>query len=138
MTVPGSSRIRRLWITVGWLGVAAVIYLSLMPRPPELLSGLEQGNRVGHVLAYASLMLWFSQLTDLPVPRLGYASGLFVLAVVLELAQLATPYRTYSYMDMAAGAVGVLFGWMLAPPRLPNLLSLVERMAERDHGFPLR
>jgi hypothetical protein len=83
-------------------------------------------------------MLWFSQLTDLPVSRLGYASGLCVLAVVLEFAQLATQHRTFSYMDMAAGAIGALFGWMLAPPRLPNLLSLVERMGERDHGFPLR
>ena len=137
MTASGSSRIRQLWIIAGWLGIATVIYLSLMPRPPELLVGMEHGNRIGHVLAYASLMLWFSQLAILPVPRLRCASGLFMLAVALEFAQLATQYRTFSYRDMAAGAVGVVFGWMMAPPRLPNLLSLVERLADR-HGVLLK
>jgi hypothetical protein len=131
MNASGPSRIRPLWVIVGWLGVAAVIYLSLMPRPPEVLAGIEHGNRFGHVLAYASLMVWFSQLTVVPVPRLLYASGLFALAVALEFAQLATEYRTFSYMDMAAGALGVVIGWVAAPPRLPNLLSLAERLADR-------
>jgi len=30
--------------------------------------------------------------------------------------------------DMAAGALGVAAGWVTAPPRLPNYLSLAERL----------
>jgi hypothetical protein len=124
--------LRRVWIIIGWLGVAAVIYLSLMPQPPQL--GIAGGNRVGHVVAYASLMLWFGQLAVVPMQLLRSASGLFALAVGLEIAQLGTECRTFSYADMAAGALGVAIGWVLAPPRVPNLLSIAERIAERRAG----
>jgi hypothetical protein len=30
---------------------------------------------------------------------------------------------------MAANAAGVACGWLLAPPRLPNVLRIVERIA---------
>ena len=138
MNVSNSSLLlRRLWIIVGWLGIAAVIYMSLTPRPPQLL-GFAQANRIGHVVAYASLMLWFAQLAVVPAQRLRYAGGLVALAVALEFAQLTTEYRTFSYMDMAAGAFGVAIGWVLAPPRLPNLLSIAERIAERRLDVPMR
>jgi len=133
MDSPDSSpMLRRTWIIVGWLGIAVVIYLSLMPRPPQL--GIEYANRVGHVIAYAMLMLWFAQLADVPSRRMPYAGGLFALAVSLEFAQLATEFRTFSTLDMAAGGLGVAIGWFLAPPRLPNLFSIVERMVKRRVG----
>lgn len=127
-----SGKLTQIWIIVGWLGIAAVIYMSLMPRPPQL--GIAHGNRIGHVVVYASLMLWFAQLALVPIQLLRSASGLFALAVGLEFAQLATEYRTFSYMDMAAGALGVVIGWVLAPPRSPNLLSIAKRIAARHAG----
>ena len=137
MNVSNSSLVlRRLWVIIGWLGIAAVIYVSLIPRPPQL--GIAHGNRIGHVFVYALLILWFAQIAVVPGQRLRYAGGLIALAVGLEFAQLATYYRTFSYWDMAGGALGVIVGWVLAPPRLPNLLSIAERIAARRVGVPMQ
>ena len=139
MNQPSGARdltrsIRRAWALVGWVGVATVIYLSLMPRPPELGLGFEHGNRVGHVVAYALLTLWFGQLAVDPSQPVRFAGYLFALAIGLEFAQLATPSRTHSYADMAAGGIGAAIGWVLAPPRMPNLLCLVQRIGKRSAG----
>lgn len=130
-----SSRIRRLWILIGWIGVAVVIYLSLKTHPPQVLP-IDHGNRIGHTMAYASLMFWFAQLTDRAVQRRLYAGALIALAIAIEFAQLATPFRTFSYLDMLAGGLGVVIGWSVAFPRSPNLLSLAERVADRRVGLP--
>ncbi len=114
--------LRQGWWAVGWLGVGATIYLSLMHNPPTL--GVDDGDKLQHVAAYAVLMLWFAQLTVLRRRRQGLAVALVALGVALEFAQLATGYRDFSWADMAANATGVAMGWVLAPPRLPNLLTL--------------
>jgi VanZ family protein len=100
--------------------------LSLTPRPPEI--DIEQGDKLGHLLAYGTLMLWFAQHRLATQQRLRTALGLVALGVALEFVQRWTGYRTYSYADMAANTAGVLLGWLLAPPRLPNLSALAEQM----------
>jgi hypothetical protein len=42
-----------------------------------------------------------------------------------------TGYRTFDVWDMAADAAGVAIGWLLAPPRLPNVLCGVESLLAR-------
>lgn len=120
-----STRIRRIWLAVGWLGIALVVFLSLTPRPPDL--GIEQGDKLGHFAAYAALMLWFAQIYRSRQSRWRWAIGLFALGVALELIQRWTGLRTFSYSDMAADSLGVGIGWLLAPPRLPSLLAAAER-----------
>lgn len=114
--------VRHAWWAVGWLGVAATIYLSLMHFPPTL--AIDGGDKLQHVAAYGVLMLWFAQLTVLRRRRQGLAAALVALGIALEFAQLAVGYREFSWADMAADALGVAVGWVLAPPRLPNLLTL--------------
>lgn len=119
--------LRRTWLAIGWFGVALLTYLSLMPDPPGL--DIEQGDKLEHIAAYGLLMLWFAQLAVAWNRRLMTATALIGLGVGLEYAQRATGYRTFEYVDMAADAIGVALGWLLASPRLPNLLSIVDRIA---------
>ena len=118
----------RIWIGVGWFGVALLVYLSLTPTPPEI--PVEQGDKIGHVAAYAVLMLWWAQLS-LTSKRGLIAFGLLAMGVALEFVQGWTGYRTFEYADMGADLAGILLGWTLAPPRLPNLLALSKHWLAR-------
>jgi VanZ family protein len=101
-------RHRALWLALGWGIAAAIVWLSLTPRPPTL--PLEQGDKLGHLLGYGVLMLWFGQLYNARRTRLAYALGFALMGVALELAQKALGYRTYEIFDMAANALGVALG----------------------------
>ena len=52
--------IRLGWSLIGWVGVALILYLSLMPHPPEL--DIEQGDKLQHIAAYTVLMGWWAQM----------------------------------------------------------------------------
>jgi VanZ family protein len=107
--------------------VLLVIYLSLTPAPPHL--PVRQGDKLSHALAYFALMSWFANLYGVLAQRLMFAGGLIALAVALEFVQRWTGYRTFEIADMAAGAVGVAAGWLLAPPLLPNYLRWLETLS---------
>ena len=114
------------WLTIAWLLVAAVIVLSLVRVGGDPRS---QGDKVGHVLAYATLMFWFSQIYARGRTRLLIAAALALMGVALEIAQGFTGYRSFEYADMAANTVGVAIGWLIGPPRTANVLLLAERWA---------
>lgn len=129
VTVLSDARLRRLWLVVGWIGVGLTIYLSLTPHVPDL--GVEQGDKLEHLLAYGTLMLWFAQLYSSLGRRRAVAGLLAALGIVLELAQAQTGWREFSYADMTANAAGVCLGWWLAPPRVPSLLGAAEDALRR-------
>ena len=118
---------QRAWLAVGWFGIALLIYLSLMPNPPEI--DIVQGDKLEHIAAYGTLMFWFAQVPIMRDRRLITALVLFGLGVVLEFVQGATGYRTFSYGDMAADAIGVALGGLLALRFFPNLLTIAQRIA---------
>ena len=96
----------------GWLCAAAIVWLSLSPSPPD--PGVEYGDKLGHVAAYALLMFWFGYLYRRSQVRIAYALVWIALGVALEFAQAATSYRSFELADMAANALGVLFGALAA------------------------
>jgi VanZ family protein len=98
--------------------VAAVVWLSLTPSPPTL--DFEQSDKLGHFVAYGSLMFWFSQVYQ-DRARVLYAVGFIAMGVGLEFLQGQLGYRTYEVFDMYANALGVLLGWALAL-MLPKIL----------------
>jgi len=107
-----SLRSRPLWLALGWAWAAAIVWLSLTPSPPTI--DIEQGDKLGHFLAYGILMFWFCQLYTAPRTRLGYALGFVALGVGLEFVQRALGYRSFELFDMAADAMGVALGWLAA------------------------
>jgi VanZ family protein len=119
-STPGLS-LRTPWLAVGWLGVAVVAYLSLAPAPPQI--DLEQGDKLQHLIAYGTLMLWFAQVRTGANERRATALLLLALGIVLELAQGLTGYREMSVSDALANTAGVALGWLAAPPRSPNAFA---------------
>jgi VanZ family protein len=81
--------------------------------PPDP-SGFEGSDKIGHLLAYGSLMLWFSLLYRSLPARLAYGAGFVALGVVLEFVQGTLGYRSFEVADMAANTLGVLLGWAAA------------------------
>lgn len=93
----------------GWLYAAAIVFLSLTPRPPQI--DVEYGDKLGHLLSYGLLMFWFCFLYRAPKPRIFYALLWIAMGVALEFAQRATGTRSFELADMAANSLGVLLGW---------------------------
>ena len=114
----------RLWLAVGWGLVGAVVYLSLTPHPIEI--DLQQGDKLGHVLAYMGVMTWFAQLYQRRV-HVWWGLGFIALGIALEYVQGWTGYRDFEYFDMLADGVGVAAGWLLGGTDLARLLSSLER-----------
>jgi VanZ family protein len=100
---------RAAFLAAGWLYAAAIVFLSLTPKPPD--PGFEYGDKLGHLFAYGLLMFWFCFLYRTRYARLAYAIGWIALGIALEFAQAATGYRSYEAADMAANSLGVLLGW---------------------------
>jgi VanZ family protein len=112
------------WGAVGWLLVAAVVFLSLTPSPPQV--GVEQGDKLGHLLAYAVLMGWFSLLYRTRRAHTRIALLLILMGLALEVLQGWSGYRNMDPADMAANTLGVALAWMLAATRLSGALEYVE------------
>ena len=127
---PGpDSTPRRLWRRVGVLLLVLVLYLSLKPEAPE---PPPQGlDKFEHALAYGVLMFWFAHLVPARRGRWRLAVGLAGMGVAIECLQGLIGYRHFSFADMGANAVGVLLGWIAAPPRMPDLLRRAEAWRSR-------
>ena len=113
-------RLRALWLAIGWGLVATIIWLSVTPKPPDI--GIEHGDKLGHFMAYGSVMFWFCQLYAGRATRAAYAGGFIAMGIALEFVQLGLGYRSFEVADMAADALGVGLGWLIALP-LPRLLK---------------
>ncbi|MFQ6023138.1 MAG: VanZ family protein [Acidiferrobacterales bacterium] len=118
-----THKLRRLWLAIGWLLVAVVTYLSLIPAPPS--TGITGGDKVAHVLAYVTLMSWFLQLYP-PHRRPLLAISFILMGIGLECLQGLTAWRSFDYIDMAANIGGVALGWLLGKTRLSIALSVIE------------
>ncbi|MFA7296472.1 MAG: VanZ family protein [Dehalococcoidia bacterium] len=118
---------------LGWLGVAAVIVLSLRPHPPQL-PGLFGWDKVQHLLAYAVLIWWFRQAFR---GGIRWVLALVALGVGLEFLQALTPNRVFDYADMAANVLGVVLGLVVAATALGRTLAwgdaLVQSIIDRRH-----
>jgi len=122
-------KVAAIWRIAGWLGIAAIITLSLMPL--QLDMAVDNGDKFGHLASYGLVTLWLTQPYTGLHQRIWLVVGMVALGIALEFAQHATGYRSFEVADMVADALGVTIGWLLAPPRLPNLLSWTEKRITR-------
>ncbi len=119
-------KLKPAWRCIGAALVAAVIYLSLTDAFPPYLQ-IENDLKLGHILAYAVLVLYFAQL--IINSRIGwFISGFFVvMGIILEYIQGITWYRTFSYYDMFANILGVSVGFILSKTPLVNSVKYIDR-----------
>lgn len=103
---------RPLLLAVAWAGAAAIVWLSIEPSPPQI--NVSQGDKLGHLAAYAALMFMFALLYPSRGSRPTFAAAFVTLGIALEYAQGALGYRTFDVLDMAADAAGVAAGWLAA------------------------
>lgn len=119
-------RHRRTWLAVGAAFVALVAYLSLASDAPD--AGRLGEFKIGHVIAYAWLMLWYAQLFAAWPRRIAIGAALCAFGVLLEYLQGMTGYRTYAVADMRDNAIGVALGLALAGTALARGLRALEKM----------
>lgn len=113
-----------LWLTVGWLLVALIVYGSLTPSPTQI--NVPNGDKFEHLFSYGVLMGWFMQLYS-RAAHLRLALLCVALGVGMEYAQLASGYRDFEYMDMVADAGGVFIAWLLGRTIAAQILYKLER-----------
>ncbi len=117
-------RFRSLWLTIGWVLVLLVLYLSLTPRPLELQ--IEQGDKYSHLLAYFVLMAWFQQLYPTFLNRLVLLMLFVGMGVGIEFLQGMSGVRFFDPADMVANTLGALLAWSLGWTSFSSLLSRFE------------
>ena len=102
----------RLWQTVGWTLIVALLVVCLMPAADLPKTGVS--DKFEHTMAYAVLSLWFAGL----YARSRYWAiglGLFAMGVGIELAQGAMHMgREADYRDVIANSTGIVVGLTLA------------------------
>ena len=119
-----THKLRKVWLFTGWLLIALVVYVSLIPALPSI--DITAADKVAHVFAYATLTLWFLQLY--PAERRAMlVIGFIMMGVALEFLQGLTASRSFEYGDIAANTGGVVLGWLLVKTRLSNTLHVIEK-----------
>ncbi len=117
---------RTVWLSLGWLLVIAIFYLSLIPYPPEIAT-FEYGDKLKHFIAYFCLMAWFSQLYRPVMTRVGYMTGFIAMGILIEYLQSLTQSRTYEVYDMLANSLGVLGAFTVFTLYRGNLIYRFEQ-----------
>ena len=116
----------RLWAVAGWTIVAAIVWLSVTPSPPEF--ELENADKLEHLIAYGALTFWFCQLHASHRAQFAFVIGFIAMGIALEFVQGALAYRTYDTADMIANAIGALAGWAVARATGSGLFARIERL----------
>lgn len=126
----------RLWLAVWAFGWLLCIVLSLI-QPPDLGIEVRDGDKIGHLLAYATLSAWSVFLFVSARARWTSALGLVLLGLLLEAAQgMLTEHRLMDARDALANTLGVMLGqciaWMPARGFLQWLETRWRRFRELD------
>jgi VanZ family protein len=122
-------RYRALWLTGGWLIVAAILWLSLIPAPPKL--DIDEGDKLAHFVGYGLLMFWFCEVYAESLARFACGAAWTAMGVAIEFLQGALGYRSYEPVDMLANTVGVLLGFGVALAAGGKIFESVERLVGR-------
>lgn len=121
-------KLRFLWLTIGYALVALVVFLSLTSSPVDLELSFPYEDKVFHVLAYFTLMAWFSQIYHHRFQRNMIAVVFVLMGVTLEYLQGFDPNRYFEIADMVANSIGVALGFSVALTSAKNILVRVEQV----------
>ncbi len=112
---------RAAWRRLGWLGIASLCVLCLLPPPQLMESGIPHADKFFHGAAYG-LLMWWNSVANERHYRWRWALGLLLLGITLEGLQGLTPERSMSAWDVLANSVGIVIGFYAlraTPSRFP-------------------
>jgi VanZ family protein len=115
-------RYRKLWLTLGYTMAFAIVVLSLLPG--KSLPSVPTGDKFNHLIAYSTLMLWFSQLFS--SHRLRIAIACVALGAAIEILQPIVSDRYFEGLDNVANAIGVAIGWLLMRTPLRSSIAWID------------
>ena len=105
----------KLWFGLGYLLLALVAYLSLVPITTEVPAS----DKTLHLITYAGLSAFFTTLVQASRSLWLVAAGLVLFGVLLEILQGLTGYRFFEWLDMLANSLGVLAGLLFRLTPIP-------------------
>jgi hypothetical protein len=116
---------RNIWLGLGYLLLVITLTISLLPVAQQV-QPLMVGDKVLHALCFMLLMVWFSGIVQ-PSKYLQLGLRLLAFGAAIELLQYSTGYRSMEFADLAADAVGVITGGVLAKLGLGRWCATLER-----------
>lgn len=81
--------------------------LSLLPKSPEII--LKSWDKFNHFLAFSTLFVLFNLAFKSVKFRVSFAL-LLLFGIQIEIVQSFTPNREFSFFDILADVVGLIFG----------------------------
>lgn len=121
---------RKIWVTLGWIQIILIIYLSLVHEPPDIMPTITSGDKIGHFVAYSILMNWFCQIYVTNFMRLALGIIFILMGIVLEVLQGLSGIRMFEFFDMVANTTGVAMGYLAAYLGLNQFLNKLENILE--------
>ena len=106
------ARMRQSALVLGWIGIAAILYLSLVPgpmRPHTPASGYAE-----HFAAYCAVAFCLCFGTESALMRRLIVVALAVLSGALEVAQLSIEGRSGEVLGAIASSSGAAMGFAIA------------------------
>ncbi len=94
------------------LGLVLLLVLSVIDMS-HVEIGVEDGDKLGHFLAYVVLMFWFCFTWANTRARLTGLLLLVLLGIIIEFIQDVLPWRAFELMDILANGLGLLAGLLL-------------------------
>ena len=96
------------------LALLLVTYLALSSIPEQVREHFFFNDKLNHALAFATLSsLWDYASFHSKITIRVKVAPLLMIALVLEVLQLATTTRVFELTDIVAGAVGIGIYWTL-------------------------
>jgi len=116
-----------LWRTIGRIGIALIVVLSLAPLPPSPVE-IAQGDKLGHFLVYLALTTWYAQLAPTRSTLAWRVLAFAVMGVALEVLQTQTGWRQGNDpWDAIANVAGAAGGFALGLTPARRLLVAFEQ-----------
>jgi hypothetical protein len=102
----------KLWHAIGILLIATIITLSVMSKPPVTMD-FRFGDKVGHFIAYFSLMGWYTQIIRDSKIYWLLAVAFAAMGLGIEVIQGMGTSRYFEWADAGANTLGVIVAALL-------------------------
>ena len=120
-------RYHLLWLVIGYLLIALVIYLSLSSSPVKIDTDLPYQDKLFHFIAYFVVTFWFMQIYHSRHHVIMLVIILLCLGMTMEYLQGFDSNRYSEAADMIANAMGVMAAVGLSMTPLRYTLVKLER-----------